>query len=186
MNFYLDSLLNLPDVTVESCVHQPGEVHLKLRLLKDKAACPHCQKLSEEIHQNRPISLRDLPVFGRATYLKVPRRQFYCSGCQRYFTESLNFMDEGRRYTRRYETYICQQVQRSNISKVSRAEGLTFDRIQGIVKRQQALTKIPDGQPLSESSQEDQRLETTKFSEKQEVSGDSVEKQGLHLTFVSN
>lgn len=186
MNFYLDSLLNLPDVTVDSCVHQPGEVHLKLRLLKDKAACPHCKKLSEEIHQNRPISLRDLPVFGRATYLKVPRRQFYCSSCQRYFTESLNFMDEGRRYTQRYEAYICQQVQRSNVSKVSRAEGLTFDRIQGIVKRQQAQSKITDSQPLSESGEEAQLLKTPEFSEDKAKSGHIEEKHELHLTFVSN
>ncbi|MEG4577075.1 transposase family protein [Microcoleus sp. N3A4] len=31
------------------------------------------------MHQNRPILVRDLSVFGRPVYLKIPRRQFYCA-----------------------------------------------------------------------------------------------------------
>jgi transposase len=37
---------------------------------------------------HRYILIRDLSIFGQATYLKVPRRQFYCGDCQNYFTES--------------------------------------------------------------------------------------------------
>ncbi|WP_293337130.1 transposase family protein [Microcoleus sp. CAWBG58] len=37
--------------------------------------------------------IRDLSIFGQPVYLKVPRRQFYCRTCQKYFTESLNFVD---------------------------------------------------------------------------------------------
>ncbi|WP_445243720.1 MULTISPECIES: transposase family protein [unclassified Microcoleus] len=47
--------------------------------------------------------VRDLPVFGRPVYLKIPRRQFYCSNCQRYPTEKINFLDIKRRHTQRYE-----------------------------------------------------------------------------------
>ncbi|MBW4581256.1 MAG: hypothetical protein KME42_16935 [Tildeniella nuda ZEHNDER 1965/U140] len=85
--------------------------------------------------------IRDLAIFGQATYLKVPRRQFYCHNCQRYFTESLSSINEGRHYTRRYEEPIYQQVQLSSIEQVSRAEGLSFDRIQGIFKHQYAQKK---------------------------------------------
>ena len=150
MDFHLDTLLNFPNVTVESCTQQPGEVHLKLRFLNEEASCPHCEKLSTELHQQRPILLRDLSIFGQATYLKVLRRQFYCDDCQRYFTESLTFMDEGRQYTRRYEEYIYQQVRLASIEQVRRAEGLSFERIQGIFKHQYAQKKTPDGQESNE------------------------------------
>ena len=150
MDIHLDTLLNLPNVTVESCTRQDNDVSLKLRLLNEQASCPHCSKLSSELHQNRPILMRDLSIFGQATYLKIPRRQFYCSPCQRYFTESLTFLDEGRQYTRRYEEYIYQQVQLSSIQQVSRVEGLSFDRIEGIFKHQYAQKKTLDGQGLSE------------------------------------
>jgi transposase len=122
---------------------------LKLRLLNEEVSCSHCQKFSSELHQNRPILIRDLSIFGQATYLQVPRRQFYCDVCQRYFTESLPFIDEGRQYTRRYEEYIYQQVQASSMEQVSRVEGLSFDRIEGIFKHQYAQKKTSDGQGSS-------------------------------------
>ncbi|MDZ4874953.1 MAG: hypothetical protein CLLPBCKN_004349 [Chroococcidiopsis cubana SAG 39.79] len=49
----------------------------------------------------------------------------------------------------RYEEYIYQQVQLSSIEQVSRAEGLTFERIQGIFKHQYAQKKTMDGQGSS-------------------------------------
>jgi transposase len=136
MDFHLDTLLNFPNVTVESCTQQSNEVYLKLRLLNEDASCPHCEQL---------ILMRDLSIFGQATYLKVPRRQFYCHACQRYFTESLSFADEGRHYTRRYEEHVYRQVQFSSIEQVSRVEGLSFERIQGMFKHQYAEKKKTDG-----------------------------------------
>lgn len=150
MDIHLDTLLKLPNATVESCTGQDNEAYLKLRLLNEEASCPHCKNLSSELHQNRPILIRDLSIFGQATYLKVPRRQFYCRHCQCYFTELLPFMDEGRQYTRRYEEHIYQQVQLSSIEQVSRVERLSFDRIQGIFKHQYAQKKLPGGQEPNE------------------------------------
>ena len=150
MDFHLDKLLNFPNITVEGCTQQTNEVYLKLRLLNEEASCPHCEKLSSEIHQDRPILIRDLSIFGQATYLKVPRRQFYCHDCQCYLTEVLSFADKGRRYTRRYEESIDQQVQLSSIEPVSRVEGLSFDRIQGIFKHQYTQKKKKDGKGLNE------------------------------------
>jgi transposase len=149
MDIHLDTLLKLPNATVESCTQQENEALLKLRLLNQEAGCPKCEQLSSELHQTRPILIRDLSIFGQATYLKVPRRQFYCRHCQCYFTESLSFMDEGRQYTRRYEEHIYQQVQLSSIEQVSRAERLSFDRIQGIFKHQYAQKKLSGGQASS-------------------------------------
>jgi transposase len=106
MDIHLDTLLNLPYATVESVLQENNEVYLKLRLLNQEASCPHCGKFSSELHQDRPILIRDLSIFGQATYLKTPRRQFYCRECQRYFTESLAFLDEGRQCTRRYEEWL--------------------------------------------------------------------------------
>lgn len=146
MDFHLDTLLKFPNVTVESCTQESNTVCLKLRFLTEEASCSHCKKLSTELHQNRPVMIRDLSIFGQATYLNVPRRQFYCQDCQRYFTETLSFVDEGRQYTQRYEEYIYQQVQLSSIEQVRRMEGLTFDRIQGIFKHQYAKKKLTDGQ----------------------------------------
>lgn len=145
MDFHLDTLLNLPDITVESCTYQDEQVYLRLRFFTNKSDCPHCHNPSDELHQNRPVLIRDLSVFGKVVYLHVPRRQFYCRECQRYFTERLTFVDWERRYTQRYEDYIYQRVQSTNIEQVSRDEELTWDQVQGIFKHKFAPKKTLHG-----------------------------------------
>ncbi len=97
MDFHLDALLDLPSMTVERCLRQEQSVLLTLRCLNKQSDCPHCQHPSDEIHQNRPVLIRDLSILGQPTQLQVPRRQFYCRDCQRYFTERLTFMGWERR-----------------------------------------------------------------------------------------
>lgn len=169
MDFYLDTLLNFPDVTVESCIQNANDVHLTLRLLNEKASCTHCGETSEELHQSRQMLLRDLPIFGQPVYLKLPRRQFYCQSCQRYFTESLSFMDGGRRYTLRYEDYIFQQVHNSSVKHVSRAEGLTSDRVQGIISRQQTKHKLAGKKIAAASRRASDKLAGRTFNTIKEV-----------------
>jgi hypothetical protein len=59
-------------------------------------------------------------------------------------------VEAGRHYTQRYEAYVYQQVQQSSIEQVSRAEGLSWERIEGIFKHQYSRQKKTDGKGLSE------------------------------------
>jgi hypothetical protein len=68
MDIYLDSLLNLPNTTVESCKQEENKIILNLRFLNDKCNCLHCNTASDELKQNRPILIRDLSVFGKVVY----------------------------------------------------------------------------------------------------------------------
>jgi transposase len=79
--------------------------------------------------------MRDLSISGPRIYLQVPRRQFYCVDCHRYSRENLEFADEERSYTHRYEEFVYQQVKQSSVEQVSRNESLSPDSIQGIFQR---------------------------------------------------
>lgn len=63
MDFHLDVLLNLPNVSVETCLMLEGNVCLQISLLNRGIACPNCGQYTEEIHQVYPTLVRDLPVF---------------------------------------------------------------------------------------------------------------------------
>lgn len=125
MSFHLDYLLDLLRVRVETCQEIEGTISLNLGILAEGMSCPHCQNYTEELHQNRPVLVRDLPTFGCAVYLRVPRRQFYCLPCQRYSTECLKFCDWKRRHTQRYEANIYERVQQSSMEQIGREEGLS-------------------------------------------------------------
>lgn len=144
----LDRLLGLPGVLIQEFVELEHHVVLKLNLTSNEMICPHCEQVIAKIHQNRPILVRDLSLFGRSVYLQVPRRQFYCSHCQHYSTEVLSFVDWERSYTQRYETYIYQQVKQTTIEQVSQNEELSRDQVEGIFNRQfeqQQAKKKPKG-----------------------------------------
>ncbi len=150
MDYHLDALLNLPNLTVESCTQEGQQVFLKLRLLNETSDCPHCQNLSDKLHQNRPVLIRDLPISGQSVHLHLPRRQFYCLFCQQYFTERLSFVDWERRYTQRYENAIYQRIQTTSIEQVSREEDLSWDQVQGIFKHKFDQEKKQIGVKLNE------------------------------------
>jgi transposase len=148
MDIHLDRLLNLADVTVESCLQEAPEVFLKLRFLQEESNCRYCNHPSDQLNQNRPVLIRDISIFGQPVYLQVPRRQFYCRTCQKYFTESLSFVDWERRYTQRYENYIYQRVQATTIEQVSREEDLSWDQVQGIFNHRFNHSKKQTGERL--------------------------------------
>ena len=127
MDFHLDILLNLPNVTVFTCYQKEGFNILQLSLLNDKIKCNYCDNYREDIHQERPILVRDLSICGQGVYLQVPRRQIYCQHCQKYSTEILDFLEKGRNYTTRYEEYIYERVKELTVEQVSYNEQLSAE-----------------------------------------------------------
>jgi transposase len=132
MKSAVDSLISLPGVTVEGRSQVEGFICFHLRILAKEIDCVHCGENTQELHQIRPILVRDLPAFGQPVYLRVPRRQFYCRSCQKYVTERVDFLNWRHQYTKRYEENIYQRVLHSNVEQISREEGLTSEQIEGI------------------------------------------------------
>jgi transposase len=132
MDFYLDNLLNLPDIVADSYSSTLDAIILKLRLVNDGINCPNCNEYIHKLHQTRPILVRDLSIFGRVVYLKVPRRQFYCTSCKTSPTESLSWLNKKQRQTNRYQEYIYERVKESTVKQVSENEKMSEDAIQDI------------------------------------------------------
>jgi transposase len=152
MDFHLDTLLNLPNVVVDSYSNTLDAVIVKLQLINDGINCPNCNEYICKTHQTRPILVRDLSVFGQLVYLKVPRRQFYCPNCQTSPTEPLSWLNKKQRQTNRYQEYIYEKVRELTVKQVSENEKMSEDAIQDIFhkvaqskKSGCALVGFPDG-----------------------------------------
>jgi len=136
MDFALDRLLNFPNFTVEKCHIDEHKINLIIGFINEIAICPFCNHNTDKIHQERSLSVRDLPILGKSTVLEINRRQYYCQNCQRYFTESLDFIDFDRHSTNRYKQYIYERVKSSNITQITREENLSYDRVKSIFESQ--------------------------------------------------
>lgn len=157
MDFHLDTLLNLPNVVVDSYSNTLDAVILKLQLINDGINCPNCNEYICKTHQTRPILVRDLSVFGQLVYLKVPRRlsclasfggkpaerepQFYCPNCQTSPTEPLSWLNKKQRQTNRYQEYIYEKVKELTVKQVSENEKMSEDAIQDIFHKVAKLKK---------------------------------------------
>lgn len=145
MNFLLENLIDLPNVRIRNAVKEATEIFVLLDCNDEAVACPHCEKKTDELNQTRQILVRDLPISGHHVYLKIPRRQFYCPNCQKYFTEDLEFFEPGRRFTDRYEKSIYKRVNSSSIEQVRREEDLSWEQVNGIHQNQYNLQKKKTG-----------------------------------------
>jgi transposase len=141
MDFHLDTLLNLPNVTVLTTERKEGFIILKLEFLNEGINCHHCHRYTDNLHQTRSILIRDLSIFGQHVYLQVPRRQFYCQRCKKSPTERLSFMEMKRNYTVRYEQYIYEKVKELTVEQVSKNEQLSPEQVQNIFSRIAAQKK---------------------------------------------
>jgi len=130
----LTRLLDLPGWNVAGLTFVEDSICFHIEFNTNGIECPYCHSTITELHQNRPILIRDLPVFGKPVYLKVPRRRFYCRKCQRYSTEILDYVDGGRHHTQRYEANIFERIKGATIEQVAQEEGLSFDEVEGVFK----------------------------------------------------
>lgn len=130
----LDQLLDLPNVTVVNYQKIDEVIFLKLGLLNETIECPNCHQVLDNINQTDLSLVRDLSILGCPVYLEVPRRQFQCLKCQKYFTERLNFMRWRQHHTIRYESMIYERLKNSSVENICKEEGLDWQEAQAIFK----------------------------------------------------
>lgn len=83
----------LPGVVMETSDVHDGQLVITCHREGVQACCPSCQRPSQRVHSYRWRVLKDLPVFGFATQLRLRVRRFRCgqADCERHtFTECLS------------------------------------------------------------------------------------------------
>lgn len=107
---------------------------LVIRSTRREAECPRCGQFSRHVHQNHWYSIEDLPWNEQAVVLRVNRRQFRCSRCEKVFSEKLSFVQKNRLYTQRLANQIVHQVLGSSIHSVAARTGLSDEQIETMLK----------------------------------------------------
>jgi transposase len=64
--------------------------------------------LSDKLHQNHWLTVRDLPMGEHPVYLKINRRQFKCTDCGKKFREEFEFVKKRSGFTNRVKQKIVE------------------------------------------------------------------------------
>jgi transposase len=139
----LTQILDISNYEVVGIETNDEQITLDIQSTMKGAKCPRCGEYSAELHENHPRIVRDLPICGKACYLRFTRRRFLCPKCQDPFSEPLGFVKEHRDYTNRYQARIFHQVKENNVTAVMRLEYLTYEQVESIFLTE-AKSYIPD------------------------------------------
>lgn len=99
-------LLNLPSLKVTELKIEKAKINVSCELAISSCKCSNCGTLSNRVNQSYERTIRDLNIADREVYLIVKIRQFYCSNCNAYFTEELDFADSNKSHTHRQENFM--------------------------------------------------------------------------------
>ncbi|MGI0481312.1 transposase family protein [Geminocystis sp. CENA526] len=111
-----------------------NEILITLSNQTSESTCPHCQTITNKIHQDHYYRIRDIPMSSYDVFLNVNRRQFRCVNCQKVFSEELDFVKKRRTYTIRLAEKVIQEVVEDDILNTAKRNGMTSREIETILK----------------------------------------------------
>ena len=144
-------LLHLPGFVV---VHSQEELHPPRYCFTVAAehrvgVCPHCNKISEEVHQTRTRErIVDLPISGYAVELKVRVCQFQCAHCVVAFTPDVPFLAEGAHATERFLERAALLIRSSDVANVAKFFGLAEQTLARWYYDYVERRRVAPGEPL--------------------------------------
>jgi transposase len=115
-------LLGLPDYDVLYCQAEADPRHYRLTVgPKHRVGlCPHCNNVTETIHQTRTRErIRDLPISGYTVELQVRVLQFACDACGACFTPAIPFLAEAAHATERFLEQAARLVRTSDLANAA-------------------------------------------------------------------
>ena len=143
-----EQIINLPEFKVKNYRFIEGfGLVLIVEKKEKKARCTSCGQKSDKLHQNYRYLVRDLPMIEHDVYLRVNRRQFKCSRCQKPFTEHFDCLKKTRTYTERLAEKIITEVLESDVKNVAQRNGLSEKEVETILKEKfsDSATEKPQG-----------------------------------------
>ncbi|MCB0370213.1 MAG: ISL3 family transposase [Bdellovibrionales bacterium] len=140
-------LLNITNLEVERVELEKKEIRIFCKITTDDSqACPNC---GGEVITKRPKyrrEIRDLDISGRKVILHLLVHQYSCD-CGRTFSETFDFVEPGKSYTKRQAKYIFEMSAKQSHLQVAALTDMchkTVERIcyEQVLNRQVNWAKI--------------------------------------------
>jgi transposase len=112
--------LDLPGLRIlRQSIREDGTIEVHVISPRKCETCPHCELISEKIHDIRIRKKRDIAIRSHQVEIMLHKRRFRCPACQRTFTESDAACGRRRRTTKQFRDHIAYQACRRAISHIA-------------------------------------------------------------------
>jgi len=129
--------LDIPEVKVlKTELTKEGDLLITVESTKKGTRCRKCDRWIEKSHgQDDWVTVRHLPVFGRASYLRYRPRRYYCKECKATTTQRLSWQESNSPNSMAFDDHILLQLVNSTIEDVSIKERMRYDQVLGVLER---------------------------------------------------
>ena len=98
---YTTELLKLEDAQIEKMENTDDEIILQISLTRKAHTCPRCKAETDQVHDYRIRTVRDLSIRGKPLKLLYRRRRYFCPACGKIFSEDCSFLGRYQRFTKK-------------------------------------------------------------------------------------
>ena len=107
---FITELLELEDIILKDFSFTNTEIHISFSLKRKPTICPRCGFITEQIHDYRPSTIKDLPMMGKRLFLHYNKRRYHCPACNKHFYEPFHLVPKYCRITTRLAFYSLDML----------------------------------------------------------------------------
>lgn len=107
---FITELLELEDIILKDFSSTNTEMHISFSLKRKPTVCPCCGFITEQVHDYRPSTIKDLPTMGKQLFLHYNKRRYHCSACNKHFYEPFHLVSKHCRITTRLAFYSLHML----------------------------------------------------------------------------
>ena len=115
--YCIEKLLGLKDIILINIEEFSDSKVIEFKMQQRIHKCPSCNSETSKVHDYRVQQVKDIPMFGYNTILKVHKRRHVCKACGKKFYESLPFLPKYQRTTNRLWMYILKELEETRSMK---------------------------------------------------------------------
>lgn len=115
-NLY-EELLRLPNLKVNMVLSTDKKIEIHCEVSED-GTCPSCGLLNKQVNQIYERKVRDLDISGRQVWLHLSVKQYECEDCGRTHSQSFEFVEKGKSYTKRQAKWIFMMCKKQSHTEV--------------------------------------------------------------------
>lgn len=129
----IKKLLNLQNVWVDGWEIKDREIVVRIRNPRKSCLCPHCTHSVKRVHQYKFRKILHSVWQSRKVILQLTVRRFYCSRCQKAFTEHVIGIDK-RSTTENFRKVLIKDLARNSFSYVKQATNISPPVLYAVLK----------------------------------------------------
>lgn len=109
-SYITKNLIGLQDVILKNVEQNETSIYIHVQMLRKANVCPCCGKLTDKVHDYRKQYIKDIPAFGKLTYIVLNKRRYICTSCKKRFYETVDFVPRKHQSTKRLSVYIIDKL----------------------------------------------------------------------------